>query len=272
MAHKTLIDGIAYEISGGKCKVNGAAYSIKNGNTKVVGTWYEIPFVNGILASELAVGSTVKLMENGVATEYLVVHSGRPSTLYDASCDGLWLMRKDVYSKLAWNSNYTNKYANSSIHSFLNGSFLEIYDSITKNAIKTAKIPYCAGNSSTTVYSGSNGLSAKIFLLSFYELGFTSRSGNHPVDGAKLSYFTSGDSRDAYSKRIAYYNGIATRYWTRTSQSGTTNNAVYVKEAYSSFGSASTTAASTAYGVRPALILPSNALFDPDTMQLLGVA
>lgn len=228
--------------------------------------------IKGILASDLAVGSVVKLMENGVATEYLVVNQGKPSTRYDASCDGLWLMRKDIYSELAWNSNYTNQYANSSIHYFLNGSFLEIYDSITKNAIKTAKIPYCAGNNSTTVYSGSNGLSAKIFLLSFYELGFTSSTGNHPVDGAKLSYFTSGDSSAAHSKRIAYYNGIATRYWTRTSQSGTTNKAVYVNKAYSSFGSASTTTASTAYGVRPALILPSNALFDEETLILKGVA
>lgn len=44
MAHKTLIDGTAYEISGGKALVNGTAYSIKNGKTLVGGTAYEIGF------------------------------------------------------------------------------------------------------------------------------------------------------------------------------------------------------------------------------------
>lgn len=44
MAHKTLIDGTAYEISGGKTLVNGTAYSIKNGKTLVGGTAYEVGF------------------------------------------------------------------------------------------------------------------------------------------------------------------------------------------------------------------------------------
>ena len=44
MAHKTLIDGTAYEISGGKALVDGTAYSIKNGKTLVGGTAYEVDF------------------------------------------------------------------------------------------------------------------------------------------------------------------------------------------------------------------------------------
>lgn len=44
MAHKTLIGGTAYEISGGKTLVNGTAYSIKNGKTLVDGTAYEVGF------------------------------------------------------------------------------------------------------------------------------------------------------------------------------------------------------------------------------------
>ena len=45
MAHKTLINGTAYEISGGKTLVNGTAYNIKNGKTLVGGTAYEVGFV-----------------------------------------------------------------------------------------------------------------------------------------------------------------------------------------------------------------------------------
>lgn len=46
MAHKTLVNGTVYEISGGKTKVNGTAYSIDKGKTLVGGTAYEVGFVN----------------------------------------------------------------------------------------------------------------------------------------------------------------------------------------------------------------------------------
>ena len=44
MAHKTLIDGTAYEISGGKTLIDGTAFSIKGGKTLVDGTAYEVGF------------------------------------------------------------------------------------------------------------------------------------------------------------------------------------------------------------------------------------
>ncbi len=44
MAHKTLINGTAYEISGGRTLVNGTAYSIDKGKTLVGGTVYEVGF------------------------------------------------------------------------------------------------------------------------------------------------------------------------------------------------------------------------------------
>ena len=45
MAHKTLIDGTAYEIDGGKTLIGGTAYSIDKGKTLVGGTAYEVGFV-----------------------------------------------------------------------------------------------------------------------------------------------------------------------------------------------------------------------------------
>ena len=50
MAHKTLIGGTAYEISGGKTLVNGTAYSIDKGKTLVGGTAYEVGFDDGMRA------------------------------------------------------------------------------------------------------------------------------------------------------------------------------------------------------------------------------
>jgi hypothetical protein len=44
MAHKTLIGGTAYEISGGKTLVDGTTYNINGGKTLVGGTAYKIEF------------------------------------------------------------------------------------------------------------------------------------------------------------------------------------------------------------------------------------
>ena len=48
MAHKTIINGTAYEVKGGKCLVNGTKYSIKKGRTLINGTGYEIKFSDGL--------------------------------------------------------------------------------------------------------------------------------------------------------------------------------------------------------------------------------
>ena len=48
MAHKTRVNGTAYEVTGGKCLVNGTAYSIKKGRTLIGGTGYDITFSDGL--------------------------------------------------------------------------------------------------------------------------------------------------------------------------------------------------------------------------------
>ena len=42
--HKTLVNGTAYEIKGGKCLVNGTVYNILKGRTLIGGTGYDINF------------------------------------------------------------------------------------------------------------------------------------------------------------------------------------------------------------------------------------
>lgn len=44
MAHKTMVNGTAYEIKSGRTLVDGAAYDVKKGKTLVGGTAYEIGF------------------------------------------------------------------------------------------------------------------------------------------------------------------------------------------------------------------------------------
>lgn len=230
----------------------------------------------GIPASELAIGSIVKLMEKGVPTDYLVVNQGIPSnsSLYDSSCDGTWLLRKDIYETRRVTIAKTNIYETSELHQYLNELFLETvylensYDRLTRDAIKQVKIPYRKnGGSNGTNQSGVNGLSAKVFLLSGYELGWTtSTSSNFPVDGACLDYFVGCAKKDA--KRIAYLNNTATYWWTR---SPATNNTTSFFQVFSTGDGGSSYYGSSIAGIRPALILPKTALFDEKTMLFKGV-
>lgn len=203
----------------------------------------------------MSVGSTVKLKLGGTARDFLVVHQGLPSSMYDSSCNGTWLLLKDIYTTRTWDGS-NNDYKNSDIHSYLNGTFLNLFDNDIKNAIKQVKIPYQNGTGfGGSVASGANGLSCKIFLLSGYEVGFsTSDSSYFPRDGAKLSYFSSGTGSAANNKRIANYNGSATGWWLR---SPLTSNASNVWDVDSD-GDYNYWDYSNTYGVRPALVLDSS--------------
>ena len=226
----------------------------------------------GIQAGTLAVGSTVKLMEGGTAVEYLVVNQGIPSnsSLYDASCDGTWLLRKDCHSKRVWNTSNINNYETSAINTWLNGDFFSSLGSVEQATIKQVKIPYRAGGGDGgTNQSGANGLSCKVFLLGGYELGWTtSDNGYFPVDGAKLAYFESGTGSSANNKRIAYQNNMARDWWTRSPRTADSKYVSIVSES----GSYNYNLASSLDYIRPALVLPKTALFDETTLQLKGVA
>ena len=262
-AHKTLINGTAYTVKGGKCLVNGTVYSIKKGRTLIDGTGYDITLPSaGTKLSTLDVGQSVFANVNGKKTKFLVVHQGKPSSMYDASCNGTWLLMKDIYENRAWHSSNVNKYESSNIHSYLNSTFLNLFDSNIRDAIKQVKLPYRkGGGSGGTDQSGANGLSAKIFLLSGYEVGFTTSNNRYfPIDGAKLSYFESGNGTSANNKRIAKLNGSAAYWWFRSPYTGTT---LSVWRAYP-HGDYGYSDASYSYGIRPALILPSDALVDDE--------
>ena len=213
-----------------------------------------------VTLSSKAIGSTIKLKVNGSAKDFIVVHQGKPSSVYDDSCNGTWLLMKDIYESRQWHSSNTNDYANSTIHSYLNSTFLAMFDSNIQKAIKQVKLPYRKGSgTSTTVTSGSNGLSAKIFLLSATETSF-SFSSMPSGEGAELAYFKGCADNISDSKRVAYLNGSATGWWLRSPLCGSSSYALCV---YSS-GDWFYYRCSYSCGIRPALILPSTLLVSDD--------
>ena len=213
-----------------------------------------------VTLSSKAIGSTIKLKVNGSAKDFIVVHQGKPSSVYDDSCSGTWLLMKDIYENRQWHSSDTNDYANSTIHSYLNSTFLAMLDSNIQKAIKQVKLPYRKGSgTSTTVTSGSNGLPAKIFLLSATEMSFNF-SYMPSGEGAELAYFKGCADNSSDSKRVAYLNGSATVWWLRSPLCGSFSFALGV----GSSGGWYYGNCSSSCGIRPALILPSTLLVSDD--------
>lgn len=215
--------------------------------------------------SDLGIGQMIKLNLNGTPWEWLVVHQGLPSSIYDASCDGTWLLSKDIYEERQWHSSNVNDYANSTIHSYLNSTFLAMFDSNIQNAIKQVKLPYRAGSGSgKTVTSGANGLSAKIFLLSATELNFV--TGKEPTnEGACLSYFSGTAQNGADTKRVAYLNGSATYWWLRSPYCDSDYGSQRALRVNSN-GYWNGSLCSLSSGIRPAIILPSDMLVTDDML------
>lgn len=213
-----------------------------------------------VALSSKAIGSTIKLKVNGSAKDFIVVHQGKPSSVYDDSCSGTWLLMKDIYENRQWHSSDTNDYANSTIHSYLNSTFLAMLDSNIQKAIKQVKLPYRKGSgTSTTVTSGSNGLPAKIFLLGATEMSFNF-SYMPSGEGAELAYFKGCADNSSDSKRVAYLNGSAAVWWLRSPLCNGFNYALCVNSSGDWYGYY----CSYSCGIRPALILPSTLLVSDD--------
>lgn len=198
-----------------------------------------------------AVGSIVKIKVNGAAKDFIIVHQGLPSSAYDASCNGVWVVMKDIYTTMKWDGS-NNDYLNSDMTAYLNGTFISLIDADIRNAIKQVKIPY-TNYSNNNVMSGSNGLSCKVFLLSGTEVGFSGVSYMN-TEGAKLSYF------DSASKRVAYNGSSAAIWWLRSPYTNSNDVVWFVytdgSYNYSWYGNSC--------GVRPAFVLPSTLVVSDD--------
>lgn len=197
--------------------------------------------------STKAVGSIVKIKVNGAAKDFIIVHQGLPSSAYDASCNGVWVVMKDIYTTSTFGNN--NSYKDSSIHSYLNSTFYNLIDSQIRAVIKQVKIPY----TNSGVQSGANGLSTKVFLLSGTEVGLSGVSYMN-TEGAKLSYF------DSASKRVAYNGSSAAAWWLRSPRTNSSYSVWGVK----SDGSDDYWNCNYTYGVRPAFVLPSTLVVSDD--------
>lgn len=192
------------------------------------------------------VGQIINLPYNGVMIPHRVVHIGNPDPeLYDASCDGVWLLRNGMLEEGQWKGNPTSgdvPLSNSNIISNMEED-ADNYDISVKNQIKQVKIPW---STLTTLYTQSNGLSVKLFPLSSIEVG---AGTSHPglVDSATLDYFSENSQEN---RSINLY------YWLRTPYILDSANVLNVC-LITPTGVMGNTAVNYTHYYRPCLILPS---------------
>ena len=152
------------------------------------------------LLSAKNVGDTIYIKENNTRIPFIIIHKGSPDTSkYVGFENGVVVLRTDIHSKGVYDSS-NNDYANSDLHAWGNGTYLNSIQEDIRNAIVSVKIPYRRGTSGSTVSSGANGLSCKVFFLSTKEVD--SQESYSPNEGAVFSYFSGGGN----SKRSPYTN------------------------------------------------------------------
>ena len=248
MAHKTLINGTAYTVKGGRDLIAGTGYAKKQGKTLIDGTEHAISF--GIPLSTITPGAILYLNESGNPVPFYIAKHDYESGLNGAG--RTLVVRKDCYDNRQWHSSNVNAYASSAIDSWLNGTYKNLLDADIRGVIGTTKIKYTPGNGNNTVGT----LERAIFLLSATELNRSASWFN--VEGTALEI--------ASSLQIAYMNGSACAQWTRSPGTNSTLGACYLR----SNGDVDGSGCTSTRGSRPCFTLPSGACFDEETMLFNG--
>ena len=236
MAHKTLISGTAYSVTGGRDLIGGTGYAKKKGRVLVDGTGYNIPFSSGIPLSTVALGDILMLNESGSPVPFYVCKHDYESGLNGAG--RTLVVRKDCYDMRIF-SNRNNAYAGSALDSWFCNTYLKLLDADIQAAIGTTKFYYTPGNGNYTVTT----LQRAVFQLSLTELGKADRYEDQ--EGSALPI--------AGTLQIAYRNGSAVIQWTRTPLKGNTGLVLILN----SRGGVSSYNCDSFMGSRPAFSLPS---------------
>lgn len=253
MAHKSLVGGTAYDITGGRTLVGGTGYSISKGRTLVGGTGYDIAFP--IKLKDLPVGTIVYLNESGTPVEFYVSKHD-----YESGLNGsgrTLLVRKDCYDRRAWKSSGSNTYASSSIDSWLNNTYKGLLDSNIQNAIGNTSFKYTPGGTDLT---NVKTLSRSVFILSVKELGKAANYANYEGSALPIAQ-TSGNMLDK-----VYYNGELIPQWTRSPYTKGTKYVYYCNAG----GTCLSGSLSSTYGSRPCFTLPADIIVNPSDYTIIG--
>lgn len=199
---------------------------------------------------QVAVGTLVKLNENGSPVEFYVAKHD-----YESGLNGTGrtlLVRKECYDNRVWNNVQVNTYASSALDSWLNSDYKNLLDSNFLTVIGTTKFQYTIGYGDKTLST----LERAIFQLSRTELGFTL-----PAD----ANFEGNILPIASILQKAFLNGETNSQWTRTPNTSYLTAAFFVYAG----GNSDSTGVTGEAGSRPAFTVPSTlSVTDDGTLSL----
>lgn len=236
MSHKTLINGTAYEVKGGKCLVGGTSYDIKKGRTLIGGTGYDITFAppyDPVFANNTweqiieachnnAVPDTWKVADQKSMTingaDYQIDIIGKN---HDDYSDGsgkapLTFQMHDCYADTEqMNSSNTNVGGWGSCDMRLTHlpAILALMPTAVQSGIREVNKLTSEGNRGTNIITKQD----KLFLLSEIEI-FGSVKQSKSGEGTQYDYYKAGNSK------IKKYNGRASS-WRERSPMG--SNSLY---------------------------------------------
>ena len=137
MAHKTLINGTAYTVKGGRDLIAGTGYAKKQGKTLIDGTEHAISF--GIPLNTITPGAILYLNESGSPVPFYIAKHDYESGLNGAGRT-LVVRMDNARNNVAFGSN--NAYATSEIDKWLTGTYINLFDTSVRNKIEQTKFYY----------------------------------------------------------------------------------------------------------------------------------
>lgn len=222
------------------------------------GEIHTAPKKPGIALADIAVGSLVKLNENGSPVEFYVAKHDYESGLNGAG--RTLLVRKDCCAdKQKWHNSNVNAYATSDIDSWLNGTYNGLLDEIAQTAIGETAFYYTPGGGTSVSLTTVSTLKRSVFLLSAAEVGLSYTYAN--VEGTALTIAST-------LKDAGNLDGTLVTNWLRTPQKNGSTNVYYITV---TSALASSVASGSTY-CRPCFTLPATAIFDEETLEFKGVA
>lgn len=226
-----------------------AAFAYNTDGVASEGAFSSATPMAGTPLSELAEGTLIKILENGAPVEFYVAKQN-----YEEGLNGsgrVLCVRKEVYDQHQWNSSNMNTWGNSSIRSFLNGTYKNLFSSDTQSKMGTTIFYYTPGNNNNSVSTRSDS----VFLLSVTELDRTKNKVN--VEGSPLPI--------ANVFKFYYTDSRAVPVWTRSPDTDHYGNVGYVY--YNNIepnGDVGLTGATQTLYFWPCFTLPSTAPVDQD--------
>lgn len=210
--------------------------------------YVSITAVNGISLASIPEGALLTINEGGTLVPFYVAKHN-----YENGLNGTGrtlVVRKDCYDSRPFDVNTDSDmdgYALSDIDIWLNGNYKSLFDNDLQNVMGSTSFYYTIHSNNPTLTT----LSRSIFLLSTAELGFTGTTYN--VEGTTLPI--------SNVLKIAYNNGTAVSWWTRTPIINQTSDTV---NAIRDTGSVRVGYQYDEYWTRPVFTIPNTVVITPE--------